>query len=68
MVPEKTLNVADQCPETVSLDHLTYFGVELGCDTPSKCSIVMTPNLASYGDVDDNGNFALYREPKLRDQ
>lgn len=39
----------------------------------------MTPNLASYGEVDDNGNFALHRvpskfirkmkpEPKISDQ
>ncbi|KAI3713788.1 hypothetical protein L1987_72374 [Smallanthus sonchifolius] len=44
-------------------DHLTYFGVEMGCDTSSKCSIVMAPDLASYGKVDDYGNFALSRVP-----
>ncbi|GJX95349.1 hypothetical protein Tco_0351147 [Tanacetum coccineum] len=30
-------------------DHLTYFGVDMGCDTSSKCKIVMAPSLASYG-------------------
>ncbi|KAI7757620.1 hypothetical protein M8C21_016511 [Ambrosia artemisiifolia] len=44
-------------------DHLTYFGVEMGCDTSSNCRIVMAPNLASYGKVDDYGNFALSRAP-----
>ncbi|XP_076902757.1 lipase-like [Bidens hawaiensis] len=44
-------------------DHLTYFGVEMGCDTSSKCRIVMAPNLASYGKVDSHGNFVLSRVP-----
>ncbi|KAD5317247.1 hypothetical protein R6Q59_032581 [Mikania micrantha] len=56
-----------ECSRSVSgnsiSDHLTYFGADMGCDTPSKCKIVMTPNLASYGEVDDYGNFALYRVP-----
>lgn len=60
-------------------DHLNYFGFEMGCDTSSKCHIVMAPSLASFGKVDDNGNFALSRvpskfvlrmktEPEMRDQ
>ncbi|KAL8201272.1 hypothetical protein R6Q57_012611 [Mikania cordata] len=44
-------------------DHLTYFGVEMGCDTSSKCGIVMTPNYASYGKVDEYGNLVLSRVP-----
>nr|GEV61767.1 probable feruloyl esterase A isoform X1 [Tanacetum cinerariifolium] len=45
-------------------DHLTYFGVEMGCDTTSsKCKIVMAPSLASYGKEDDYGNFILSRVP-----
>ncbi|CAH1415038.1 unnamed protein product [Lactuca virosa] len=44
-------------------DHLSYFGVEMGCDTSSKCRIVMAPSLSSYGKVDDKGNFALSRSP-----
>ncbi|GJT53642.1 F-box domain containing protein [Tanacetum coccineum] len=42
-------------------DHLTYFGVDMGCDTSSKCKIVMAPSLASYGKEDDYGNFILSR-------
>ncbi|XP_071702069.1 probable feruloyl esterase A [Rutidosis leptorrhynchoides] len=44
-------------------DHLSYFGIEMGCDTSSKCKIVMAPSLASYGKIDDNGNFALSKTP-----
>lgn len=45
-------------------DHLTYFDVEMGCDTTSsKCKIVMAPSLASYGKEDDYGNFILSRVP-----
>ncbi|KAK9076134.1 hypothetical protein SSX86_004467 [Deinandra increscens subsp. villosa] len=44
-------------------DHLTYFGADMACDKPSKCRIVMAPNLASYGEVDNDGNFALHRAP-----
>ncbi|GJU78936.1 F-box domain containing protein [Tanacetum coccineum] len=42
-------------------DHLTYFGVDMGCDTSSKCKIVMAPSLASYGKEDDYGNFIFIR-------
>ncbi|KAI3694237.1 hypothetical protein L1987_77199 [Smallanthus sonchifolius] len=56
-----------ECSRSVSgnsiSDHLSYFGVEMGCDTSSKCRIVMAPNLASYGEIDDYGNFALHRAP-----
>nr|XP_043606420.1 probable feruloyl esterase A [Erigeron canadensis] len=44
-------------------DHLSYFGVEMGCDTSSKCKIVMAPSLAPFGKVDSYGNFALSRVP-----
>ncbi|GJW26609.1 probable feruloyl esterase A isoform X1 [Tanacetum coccineum] len=44
-------------------DYLTYFGVDMGCDTSSKCKIVMAPSLASYGKEDDYGNFILSRVP-----
>ncbi|XP_076940217.1 lipase-like [Bidens hawaiensis] len=61
-----------ECSRSVSgdsiSDHLTYFGVEMGCDVPSKCRIIMTPDLASYGEVDNNGNFALKKEPKVSAQ
>nr|KAJ0204325.1 hypothetical protein LSAT_V11C500278320 [Lactuca sativa] len=57
----KTLIVT--VPGNTISDHLSYFGVEMTCDTSRKCRIVMSPSLSSYGKVDDKGNFALSRSP-----
>ncbi|GMP56768.1 hypothetical protein CsSME_00021122 [Camellia sinensis var. sinensis] len=44
-------------------DHLEYYGVELGGDTPRTCRIVMDPRVAEYGVQDLGGNFILSRDP-----
>ncbi|XP_073123627.1 lipase-like [Henckelia pumila] len=44
-------------------DHLSYYGVEMGCDSPSGCRIVMDPNVAAYEKTDVYGNFILSRYP-----
>ncbi|KAJ4882526.1 alpha/beta-Hydrolases superfamily protein [Raphanus sativus] len=42
-------------------DHLTYFGVELMCETWRQCSIVMGHELESYSRRDSKGNIFLSR-------
>ncbi|XP_073308028.1 secreted mono- and diacylglycerol lipase 1-like isoform X1 [Primulina huaijiensis] len=44
-------------------DHLSYYGVEMGCDSPSECKIVMDPHVAAYGKMDVDGNFILSQYP-----
>lgn len=44
-------------------DHLSYYGVEMGCDESMKCKIVMDNRLASYGRTDGDGNFIVMRDP-----
>lgn len=44
-------------------DHLTYYGVEMGCDVPSSCYIVLDQRLALYGTTDPYGNLILSRDP-----
>lgn len=45
-------------------DHLTYYGVEMGCNESSNtCRIVMDPRLAAYGSTDLDGNFIVLRDP-----
>ncbi|KAL0376494.1 UNVERIFIED_CONTAM: Lipase [Sesamum calycinum] len=43
-------------------DHLKYYGVEMGCDTPSGCRIVMDPRVVAYARKDLDGNLILSRE------
>ncbi|XP_013683179.2 lipase isoform X1 [Brassica napus] len=42
-------------------DHLTYFGVELMCETWRQCSIVMGHEVESYSRRDSKGNIFLSR-------
>ncbi|KAH6768578.1 alpha/beta-Hydrolases superfamily protein [Perilla frutescens var. frutescens] len=44
-------------------DHLTYYGVHLGCDSPSSCKIVTDPRLVAYGRTDPDGNLVFSRDP-----
>lgn len=44
-------------------DHLTYYGVELGCETSTICRIVMDTRVSMYGTKDFNGNFVLSKQP-----
>ncbi|XP_057806006.1 lipase-like isoform X2 [Salvia miltiorrhiza] len=44
-------------------DHLTYYGVHMGCDSPSGCKIVTDPRLAAYRRTDDDGNVVFSRDP-----
>lgn len=43
-------------------DHLTYYGVKMGCDAVVSCKILMDPRVAAYGTKDQNGNFILSRD------
>ncbi|KAL2229792.1 UNVERIFIED_CONTAM: Lipase A [Sesamum indicum] len=43
-------------------DHLKYYGVEMGCDTPSGCRIVMDPRVVAYARKDLDGNLILSRD------
>ncbi|KAM7467072.1 hypothetical protein LguiB_014634 [Lonicera macranthoides] len=45
------------------LDHLAYYGVEMGCETSEICRIVMDSRVAMYGTQDENGNFILSKNP-----
>ncbi|KAF2539220.1 hypothetical protein F2Q68_00022424 [Brassica cretica] len=42
-------------------DHLTYFGVEMMCETWRQCSIVMGREVESYSRRDSKGNIFLSR-------
>ncbi|CAH9091548.1 unnamed protein product [Cuscuta epithymum] len=43
-------------------DHMTYFGVQLGCEEPVSCKIIIMDSLlASYITQDLNGNIVLSR-------
>ncbi|XP_052190741.1 lipase-like isoform X2 [Diospyros lotus] len=44
-------------------DHLEYYGVRLGGETPGTCRIVMDPRLAANGTQDLEGNLILSRNP-----
>ncbi|KAI3459297.1 hypothetical protein Pfo_015960 [Paulownia fortunei] len=43
-------------------DHLTYYGVQMGCDTSSRCKIVMDPHVVAYGRTNTDGNLILSRD------
>ncbi|KAL0457360.1 UNVERIFIED_CONTAM: Lipase A [Sesamum latifolium] len=43
-------------------DHLKYYGVEMGCDTPSGCRIVMDPRVVAYARQDLDGTLILSRD------
>lgn len=42
-------------------DHLSYYGIEMGCDEWSSCRIVMDPRVKNYGTTDLKGNIVLSR-------
>ncbi|KAK4433936.1 putative feruloyl esterase A [Sesamum alatum] len=44
-------------------DHLTYYGVQMGCDASSGCKIVMDTLVAGYGKTTKKGNLILSRDP-----
>ncbi|KAK4388474.1 Lipase [Sesamum angolense] len=44
-------------------DHLTYYGVQMGCDSSSGCKIIMDPRVVGYGKTDQEGNLILSRDP-----
>lgn len=44
-------------------DHLTYYGVPMGCDSPSGCKIVTDPRLVAYARTDSDGNVVFSRDP-----
>ncbi|KAL2244124.1 UNVERIFIED_CONTAM: Lipase [Sesamum indicum] len=44
-------------------DHLTYYGVHMGCDASSGCKIIMDPRVVGYGKTDQEGNLILSRDP-----
>ncbi|PIN03975.1 putative lipase [Handroanthus impetiginosus] len=44
-------------------DHLTYYGIQMGCDKSSSCKIFMDPSLVAYGKTDLDGNLILSRDP-----
>ncbi|WOH08411.1 hypothetical protein DCAR_0727851 [Daucus carota subsp. sativus] len=51
------------CSRSVSgnsiLDHLKYFGVQMGCDDVVRCRILMDPRLTAYSTQDQSGNFIM---------
>ncbi|KAL8100333.1 lipase-like [Apium graveolens] len=55
------------CSRSVSgssiADHLTYYGIEMGCDAEVACKMVMHPALAAFSKTDEVGNFILSRDP-----
>ncbi|XP_027365706.1 lipase-like isoform X1 [Abrus precatorius] len=55
------------CSRSVSgnsiTDHLTYYGVDMGSDTPGSCRIVMDPHIQNTSIKDSRGNFILSRDP-----
>ncbi|CAA0814274.1 alpha/beta-Hydrolases superfamily protein [Striga hermonthica] len=44
-------------------DHLTYYGVQMGCDESISCKMVMDPRVAAYGLTDHEGNIILSKDP-----
>ncbi|XP_051127627.1 lipase-like isoform X2 [Andrographis paniculata] len=46
-------------------DHLNYYGIEMGCDVPSSCTLVMDPRVALYSRRDPDGNLILFRDPSM---
>lgn len=46
-------------------DHLVYYGVDMGSDTPGSCRIVMdsNSNVLNSGIRDSRGNLILSRDP-----
>ncbi|KAI9123061.1 hypothetical protein K1719_005950 [Acacia pycnantha] len=55
------------CSRSVSgnsiLDHLYYYGVEMGSGEPGTCRIVMGPQASNNSITDPNGNIFLSRDP-----
>ncbi|RAL54467.1 hypothetical protein DM860_001595 [Cuscuta australis] len=54
------------CSRSVSgnsiLDHMTYYGIQMGCEEPAPCKIIiMDSSVSSYSTKDLNGNIVLYR-------
>nr|GMD63010.1 lipase-like isoform X1 [Ipomoea batatas]GME05407.1 lipase-like isoform X1 [Ipomoea batatas] len=43
-------------------DHLTYYGVQLGCEESASCKFFMDHRVSSYGTQDRNGNIVLHRD------
>ncbi|KAL3508054.1 hypothetical protein ACH5RR_033436 [Cinchona calisaya] len=41
------------------LDHLEYYGVQMGCEEGGACKIIMDPSTAAYRTMDIEGNFVL---------
>ncbi|CAI9771045.1 unnamed protein product [Fraxinus pennsylvanica] len=44
------------------LDHLTYYGVQMGCETSGTCRIVMDPRISAFVQEDLDGNLVLSRD------
>ncbi|XP_028751640.1 lipase [Neltuma alba] len=55
------------CSRSVSgssiLDHLSYYGIQMGSGQPGTCRIVMGPQAADNSIRDSNGNIFLSRDP-----
>lgn len=45
------------------VDHLEYFGVQMGCDEASKCRIITDSRLVGYTIQDTEGNLVVLRDP-----
>ncbi|KAL2470330.1 alpha/beta-Hydrolases superfamily protein [Abeliophyllum distichum] len=44
------------------LDHLTYYGVQMGCETSGTCRIVMDPRISAFVQKDLEGNLVLSKD------
>ncbi|KAL2341160.1 hypothetical protein Fmac_009100 [Flemingia macrophylla] len=55
------------CSRSVSgnsiVDHLSYYGVDMGSDEPSSCRIVMDSNVQKTSIKDSRGNLILSKNP-----
>lgn len=45
------------------LDHLAYYGVQMGCQDGGSCKIIMDPSTDAYKSIDIEGNVVLSRSP-----
>ncbi|CAA3014607.1 lipase-like isoform X2 [Olea europaea subsp. europaea] len=43
-------------------DHLTYYGVEMRCETSGTCKIIMDPRISAFVRKDLDGNLVLSRD------
>ncbi|XP_027151094.1 lipase-like isoform X2 [Coffea eugenioides] len=43
------------------LDHLAYYGIQMGCEEGGSCSTIMDPSSVAYRTMDIEGNFVLSR-------